>query len=67
MFVIITNVGSVALKIVCSRTPLAWALIEELSLQSQINPHIRLEIAPSPIKKQRKIAFHTRRDSRAAK
>ena len=66
MFVIITNVGSVALKIVCSRTPLAWAL-EELSLQSQINPHIRLEIAPSPIKKQRKIAFHTRRDSRAAK
>ena len=65
MFVIITNVGSVALKIVCSRTPLAQAL--ELSLQSQINPHIRLEIAPSPIKKQRKIAFHTRRDSRAAK
>ena len=64
MFVIITNVCC------CSedrllRSPLVWAL--ELSLQSQIYPHIRLEIAPSPIKKQRKIAFHTRRDSRAAK
>ena len=66
MFVIITNVCCCSEDSLLPRPAGLGLAFIAVSL-SQINPHIRLEIAPSLIKKQRKIAFHTRRDSRAAK